>query len=448
MKESSFLYALLRRLIKPGVQVFFRRIQIVGQSNFPKQGAVLICGNHVNAFMDPVALQLHSNRPLYSLARGDAFQKNWAKRLLTQLHILPIYRKSEGVENLSKNEASFSASAELLQNQQALIIYPEAICVQERRIRKLKKGAARILFEAAAKNEFKSSILALPVGMNYTKPYQFRSDLLIIIGEPLKAESYANIYSVNPQKSLVQFTNDLELELQTKTIHLQNPVYDQLMELLFDLYLPVINARQMGCDLMTSFQNQQQIVNVLNQPSTLASNNKQDNTLNQQFQQLEEQLLHFSNTYPGLNPIQLNLSFLNRIIRLLALIVGYPIFLLGLILHGLPFWFGNWASNRLAKSREFKASLMMSIAWISWMLLFLLETICVLFLPISKIQKVETFTIHILLGFFTLYFYDFFTINKAIIHLTFKREGQSSAVKKVKQKWKNMDELCKKVFQL
>ena len=448
MRESSILYALLRRLMKPGIQVFYRRIQIVGQSNFPKKGAVLICGNHVNAFMDPVALQLHSNRPLYSLARGDAFQKPWAKKMLTKLHILPIYRKSEGVENLSKNEASFSASAELLQNQQALIIYPEAICVQERRIRKLKKGAARILFEAAAKNEFKSSILALPVGMNYTKPYKFRSDLLIIIGEPLKAESYASKYKANPQKAMLQFTNDLELELQKNTIHLQNPVYDQLIELLFDLYLPVIIARQKDTDQLTSFQNQQQIVGILNQLSFVPETSIQDNGLNQQIKELEEQLLNFSNTYPGLNPVQLNLSFFNRAISLFTLIVGYPIFIPGLILHGIPFWFGNWASNRLAKNREFKASLMMSIAWISWMLLFLLETICILFLPISTTQKVEVFTILILLGFFTLYFHDFLTINKAIIQLTFKREGKVSAVKKAQEKWKSLKELCEKIFPL
>ena len=272
--------------------------------------------------------------------------------------------------------------------------------------------------------------------------------MLIIIGEPLKAESYASKYKANPQKAMLQFTNDLELELQKNTIHLQNPVYDQLIELLFDLYLPVIIARQKDTDQLTSFQNQQQIVGILNQLSFVPETSIQDNGLNQQIKELEEQLLNFSNTYPGLNPVQLNLSFFNRAISLFTLIVGYPIFIPGLILHGIPFWFGNWASNRLAKNREFKASLMMSIAWISWMLLFLLETICILFLPISTTQKVEVFTILILLGFFTLYFHDFLTINKAIIQLTFKREGKVSAVKKAQEKWKSLKELCEKIFPL
>ena len=82
------------------------------------------------------------------------------------------------------------------------------------------------------------------------------------------------------------------------------------------------------------------------------------------------------------------------------------------------------------------------------MLLFLLQAICILFLPISTTQKVEIFTISILIAIFTLYFHDFLTINKAIIQLTFKREGKVSAVKKAQEKWKSLKELCEKIFPL
>jgi hypothetical protein len=43
-----------------------------------------------------------SINPLFSLARGDAFKNNFFAYLLYQLKLLPVYRVSEGVENLKK----------------------------------------------------------------------------------------------------------------------------------------------------------------------------------------------------------------------------------------------------------------------------------------------------------------------------------------------------------
>ena len=386
--------------MKPGLYVFYKHIQICGKAHFSKEKPLLICGNHVNAFMDPVALQLHASRPLYSLARGDAFQKPWARSLLNRLYILPIYRKSEGADNLDKNEASFTRSAQLLQVKQAIIIYPEAICVQERRIRKLKKGAARIAFETAMKSQFATDLQVLPVGMNYSMPYQFRSDLFIQIGEPIAIQTYKQAFEENPTRAMVAFTNELEQALRKITIHNSHTATDGLLELLYQLYFPALYLQEKipAADLLTQFNLQKQTVQLINE-SYLKNP--------EPFHQLEDQLKAFTIQNPWAHPKLIKASRAKWSSAAFLLMVGFPIYMLGLLVHGIPFAIGKVLSSKLAKNIEFKASLQMSISWLLWSLGYLSQAVVVSLLPISIVLKCGiVLLIAPLLGLLTLFYFD------------------------------------------
>ncbi|MCK7557692.1 hypothetical protein MKQ70_22870 [Chitinophaga sedimenti] len=47
------------------------------------------------------------NRDMHFLARGDAFRKPTARKLLEALHNIPIFRISEGKENMGQNDETF-----------------------------------------------------------------------------------------------------------------------------------------------------------------------------------------------------------------------------------------------------------------------------------------------------------------------------------------------------
>lgn len=102
MKSFSLIYELTRPIVVPSIGTFYKQIQIKNHKNFPAKGPVFICGNHVNAFMDPLAIQLNNGRQIFTLARGDVFAKPFMRWLLTKWKIIPIYRESEGKENLQK----------------------------------------------------------------------------------------------------------------------------------------------------------------------------------------------------------------------------------------------------------------------------------------------------------------------------------------------------------
>ena len=67
-----------------------------------EKGPLLIAANHPNSFLDAIIVSTLFKRPVYSLARGDAFAGKFFTTILTSLNMLPVYRISEGPENLEK----------------------------------------------------------------------------------------------------------------------------------------------------------------------------------------------------------------------------------------------------------------------------------------------------------------------------------------------------------
>lgn len=145
-----------------------------------KEGPLMLACNHPNSFLDSVILNTLFELPVWSLARGDVFKKNIYKKLLTALKILPVYRTSEGVENLSENYKTFDACLELFKRNGIVTIYSEGKCVNEWHLRPLKKGTARLAIKAWEEN---IPLRILPVGINYSSFWLFGKNIFINFGE-------------------------------------------------------------------------------------------------------------------------------------------------------------------------------------------------------------------------------------------------------------------------
>lgn len=79
-----------------------------------------------------------------------------------------------------KNDETFEKCSTMLEQNKAIIIFSEGLCIQERQLRKLKKGSARIAFGSEEKNNFNLDLMIVPVGVNFSaNPWKFRSGLYI-----------------------------------------------------------------------------------------------------------------------------------------------------------------------------------------------------------------------------------------------------------------------------
>ncbi|MBC7863155.1 MAG: 1-acyl-sn-glycerol-3-phosphate acyltransferase, partial [Bacteroidia bacterium] len=140
------LYDLFRLPFYTAVGTYYKRIQFRNKAVIFPDRPVIIAMNHPNSFMDPIAFSSQCIRKMFYLARGDSFKKGigWA---LEGVGIIPIYRMSDaGRDGVKKNDESFEAVSRHLAKNHSVIIFPEGLCIQERRLRNLKKGCARIVF--------------------------------------------------------------------------------------------------------------------------------------------------------------------------------------------------------------------------------------------------------------------------------------------------------------
>ncbi|MBC7874439.1 MAG: 1-acyl-sn-glycerol-3-phosphate acyltransferase [Ferruginibacter sp.] len=143
------------------------------------EGPLLLACNHPNSFLDAVILDILFKKPIWSLARGDVFKNPFYTRLLTWLKILPVYRTSEGVENLESNYTTFEACKDIFMNRGIVLMFSEGQCINEWHLRPLKKGTARLAIRSW-KNGIDLNVL--PVGFNYSSFRKFGKNIFLNFG--------------------------------------------------------------------------------------------------------------------------------------------------------------------------------------------------------------------------------------------------------------------------
>ena len=96
--------------------------------------------NHPNGLIDPLIVAVNNPRIQHFLVRASAFKKPLIKRFLESLNLMPIFRIRDGVKQLGKNTEVFEKCFDLLNQQKALMIFPEGSHNHKRNVRKLSKG--------------------------------------------------------------------------------------------------------------------------------------------------------------------------------------------------------------------------------------------------------------------------------------------------------------------
>lgn len=160
--------------------IFCRKLVINKPSILQSKGPLLLACNHPNSFLDAVILDVLFEQPVWSLARGDAFKGNLISRVLAALKILPVYRTSEGVENLAENYKTFDACIQIFRQNGIILIFSEGKCINEWHLRPLKKGTARLAIKAWEEN---IPLRVLPVGINYSSFKRFGKNIILNFGE-------------------------------------------------------------------------------------------------------------------------------------------------------------------------------------------------------------------------------------------------------------------------
>lgn len=161
-------YYFSRFLIRLALPLFARKLCVINKSEVPTQKPVLIASNHAGSFFDAVVIGSVLSQPIYTLTRGDVFRKPKVARWLRRIKLIPVFRGSEGRENLKQIDGTMQECFTILNQKGTVVIFSEGVCVNEWNLRPLGKGTARMAYQAwNGENPLLHRLAVLPTGVNY-----------------------------------------------------------------------------------------------------------------------------------------------------------------------------------------------------------------------------------------------------------------------------------------
>lgn len=203
------LYSFVKIIARFALPLYCRDIAINKKEILKHKGPLLLAVNHPNSFLDAIILCTLFDGTIYSLARGDAFKNKFFARVLYMLKMYPVYRVSEGVENMDENYKTFELCKAIFKQNGIVLIFSEGKCINEWHLRPLKKGTARLAFSCWQQG---IPLKVLPVGLNYNSFRKFGKNVKLFFGEFITQN---NIESNNGHgKSIQSFNTNLFQQLQ------------------------------------------------------------------------------------------------------------------------------------------------------------------------------------------------------------------------------------------
>lgn len=146
------------------------RVKVLGKSNIPKEGPVIICSNHISNF-DPPLVGVTASRDIYFMAKEELFNVPILKKLLPRVHAFPIKRGM-------KDRNALRRGLEILDEGKVLGLFPEGT---RSKTGELGQGLAGAGFFAARSNAY-----IVPCAI--IGPYKPFKRLKVVYGEPLNME--------------------------------------------------------------------------------------------------------------------------------------------------------------------------------------------------------------------------------------------------------------------
>ena len=228
------LYYLLKYLMRLALPIYYKRLVLSGFENIPAKGPAILACNHPNAFLDAIIMGTYSPRPLHFLTRSDVFNTPLKRWILARMNMVPIYRMRDGIENLEKNQETFRKCREVLGNGGVILIFSEGLCIQELKLRPLKKGTARIALDFASTNR---SLAIVPVGLNYPHARQVRQRVFVGIAPAFDALDFKKEFEEHAARGIQSFNRTLEDALRTVVIDIESRQHESYFQQIMALLL-------------------------------------------------------------------------------------------------------------------------------------------------------------------------------------------------------------------
>lgn len=148
------------------------RMDVIGIENFPQDGGILLCSNHIDN-LDPPIVGICSPRPVNFMAKEELFEVPILKSILPKVHAFPVKR------GLSDRQALRTA-INTLKEGKVVGLFPEGT---RNKTGKLGKG-----FSGAGFFALRGNANVMPCAI--IGPYKPFRKIKVVFGKPIDIEPY------------------------------------------------------------------------------------------------------------------------------------------------------------------------------------------------------------------------------------------------------------------
>lgn len=334
-RRGTFVYRFVVFIFSAALRLFFRRIETADAEIVPPDDAIIFVMNHPNGLIDPALVFVALPRKISFLAKSTLFRMPVISSLLKTVEALPLYRKIDAGEDVSKNQKTFGLVRELLKKGGAIAIFPEGVSHNSPKLLPLKTGAARIALGtmSVGKNPASLNLKIVPVGMFYTSKTTFRSEALLHFGEPFEVSPVElDEDGQPPRKAVKELTEKIEAALKEVTFNAETEAELEHANQAGELFSSVYEGINFEQTLAEKFEFLKRYT------SADAKKNKEtkdDAELKQRVDEYEKKLREFNIEPENLSLTEHSFGYVFRhfLLRVYLLLIFLPVAIFGAILH-------------------------------------------------------------------------------------------------------------------
>jgi len=333
-------------LVRLLVDLFYRRVEVTGLDNVPRQGPVLFVANHFNGLVDPMLVLDAVSRPVVFVAKSTLWRIPILRGILDLLGCVPVVRKGEGEREISskgedRNRGSFERLAAVLEAGGATLIFPEGRSHSEPRLSEMRTGAARLLLLS------KKSPVVVPIGLWFTKKEEFRSEVLVRIGLPV---------SPPEEQSVEAWTKAIERALLDVTLNADDWEDHEIVAVVDALY-----GERIRKDFLEGEENVAQLARAFStRRALLAARASLERTHPGEVAALARRALAFNHLLSRIRlspaaldePPPVSVVAFHTFNALLFVLLGFPVAVLGVAAWWMPYRLCGVFANRVPGASE------------------------------------------------------------------------------------------------
>lgn len=237
------LLFLIRPIVHVALWIFFRNVDLRGQEQVPRDRPIIFTANHPNVMLDALLLGRFApgETPRF-IGKSTLFKNPLYAWFLGALGAISVSRTQDKSSRMSSNRAMLRAAQNTLKEGRSLALFPEGVSHADPKVRDLKTGAARIALRTGAESDGRDDICIVPVGLTYSDPGTFRSNVALHFGEPIQMPPFLKMYRENRSGAERALTDCIQERLIALTRHIDNQGLEAIIQNLSAIYSDTLAA--------------------------------------------------------------------------------------------------------------------------------------------------------------------------------------------------------------